>query len=387
VDRREADAHAKISAKMSADSKALKNSMSVLILGPGGSGKSTILKQMEKIHNGEVGDEDMASSVRKIREHIVGDFIDVCAHYIAMRSGKTSAEDDAKSSFEGDDPKLVAIIEEWAAMKRSLTELPELKPEIAALITAVWALPTFKSALTERSKSHIMDNTPWLFERIDEFADPAFAGSFEAYVRLRDRTTGGITRTFTIDLRGSEWLFLVTDVGGQKAERKKWLAFFSDVNAVLYVIAMSAFDQVTFEDHTMSVLDDSFELFENTVVSAHFAKTDWVVFLNKSDVFDEKVANGVDFRVYEADFPAEHAADRGAVSEYFKKRFTKSWEKTNKVILDGIKKRHPELLETSLPRAIYFHVTMATDTEQIAKCVADIQLGIVSRAMADIQLV
>jgi len=34
------------------------------------------------------------------------------------------------------------------------------------------------------------------------------------------------------------------DVGGQRSERKKWLHCFESVDAVLFVVAMSEYDQV-----------------------------------------------------------------------------------------------------------------------------------------------
>jgi hypothetical protein len=34
------------------------------------------------------------------------------------------------------------------------------------------------------------------------------------------------------------------DVGGQRSERKKWLNCFDGIQAVIYVVAMSEYDQV-----------------------------------------------------------------------------------------------------------------------------------------------
>ena len=44
----------------------------------------------------------------------------------------------------------------------------------------------------------------------------------------------------------------VTDVGGQRSERKKWLNCFDSVNAVVFVVAMSEYDQMLTEDATMN---------------------------------------------------------------------------------------------------------------------------------------
>jgi hypothetical protein len=44
--------------------------------------------------------------------------------------------------------------------------------------------------------------------------------------------------------------FRVFDVGGQRSERKKWAPYFEDVTAILFISAISAYDQTCFEDNT-----------------------------------------------------------------------------------------------------------------------------------------
>ena len=39
------------------------------------------------------------------------------------------------------------------------------------------------------------------------------------------------------------------DVGGQRSERKKWLNCFDSVQAIIYVVALSEYDQVKKAEH------------------------------------------------------------------------------------------------------------------------------------------
>ena len=45
-------------------------------------------------------------------------------------------------------------------------------------------------------------------------------------------------------------IFRLIDVGGQKSERRKWIHCFSNVKAVMYVSALSSYDQFLLEDPT-----------------------------------------------------------------------------------------------------------------------------------------
>ena len=38
--------------------------------------------------------------------------------------------------------------------------------------------------------------------------------------------------------------FRVFDVGGQRSERKKWIHCFEDVTAIIFIVALSEYDQV-----------------------------------------------------------------------------------------------------------------------------------------------
>jgi guanine nucleotide-binding protein subunit alpha len=40
----------------------------------------------------------------------------------------------------------------------------------------------------------------------------------------------------------------MVDVGGQRSERRKWIHCFGDVTSIIFVVSLSEYDQVLFED-------------------------------------------------------------------------------------------------------------------------------------------
>lgn len=74
--------------------------------------------------------------------------------------------------------------------------------------------------------------------------DPNYMPTDQDIIRCRAKTTGIVETTFII---GSA-TYKMFDVGGQRSERKKWIHCFENVTAVLFVVAISGYDQCLVED-------------------------------------------------------------------------------------------------------------------------------------------
>merc|ERR1719219_1765718 len=85
--------------------------------------------------------------------------------------------------------------------------------------------------------------------------------------------------------------FRLLDVGGQRNERKKWVKCFQNVTAVLYVVAVSEYDQLCYEDNETNRVTEALDLFEDIANSEWFADIDIILFLNKKDLLVKKFPN------------------------------------------------------------------------------------------------
>jgi guanine nucleotide-binding protein G(i) subunit alpha len=105
-------------------------------------------------------------------------------------------------------------------------------------------------------------------------------------LRARVRTTGITENEITI--QGSK--FRIVDVGGQRAERKKWINCFQDVSCILFVVAISEYDQVLFEDDVTNRVEEALKVFDEICNLKIFAKHESMLLLfNKFDLFTEKM--------------------------------------------------------------------------------------------------
>ena len=84
------------------------------------------------------------------------------------------------------------------------------------------------------------------FEAVDRIASANFSPTDQDILRSRVKTTG-ITET---NFRIGELNYKLFDVGGQRSERKKWIHCFENVTAIVFMAAISEYDQVLVEDET-----------------------------------------------------------------------------------------------------------------------------------------
>jgi len=80
------------------------------------------------------------------------------------------------------------------------------------------------------------------------------------------------------------------DVGGQRSERKKWIHCFEGVTAIIFCVALSGYDLVLAEDEEMNRMIESMKLFDSICNNKWFVETSIILFLNKKDLFEEKIA-------------------------------------------------------------------------------------------------
>jgi guanine nucleotide-binding protein subunit alpha len=126
----------------------------------------------------------------------------------------------------------------------------------------------------------------------------------EDVLRARAKTTAITETRFPL---GQLSIHMV-DVGGQRSERKKWIHNFESVTSIIFCTALSEYDQVLLEERSQvrqirfqiaarlteltcsqNRMAESLVLFESVINSRWFLRTSIILFLNKIDVFKNKL--------------------------------------------------------------------------------------------------
>jgi guanine nucleotide-binding protein G(o) subunit alpha len=111
--------------------------------------------------------------------------------------------------------------------------------------------------------------------------------------------------------------------------RRKWLHAFQEVTAVLFVVAISEYDQVLIEDSSTNRLHESVKVFQEICNSKWFQETSIILFFNKKDLFAEKIKH-TDLTVAYPEYTGGKSYEKA--TKYIEELFLKKNENPNKVI-------------------------------------------------------
>jgi GTPase SAR1 family protein len=153
------------------------------------------------------------------------------------------------------------------------------------------------------------------FERIEAIFAKDYLPSDQDILRARLKTASILESVFSI----GKFDFKFIDVGGQRNERRKWIHCFDGVTAILFIAAISAYDQTLYEDANVNRMHESLDVWADIVNNPNFKRTPIILFLNKHDLFLEKIPKvklNVCFPEYEGKAGDSHAAE-----EYIRQKF------------------------------------------------------------------
>ena len=297
----------------------------LLLLGIGDSGKSTFVKQMKIIHGDGYSIDELNSFTSIIHGNLLSSMVEVIK---AMDKLNIALHNPSNQDCAS---KII----------NCPTPVQRIPAEIGEKMKLLWQDDGFQECLKCAVEYQLSDSAPYYFQRMDEILDTSYTPNEQDALRSRLRTTGIVETIF----KSGNVVCQLCDVGGQRSERRKWLHCFDNVKAVLFVVALSGYDMTLTEDGTTNQMEESLNLFQAICVNKFFKESSFILFLNKLDLFTEKVNNTnhhlrLFFPQYSGPDHDVSAAKEFISSQFFARNLDKS-------------------------KAIYAHFTTATDTSNV----------------------
>ncbi|XP_028318314.1 guanine nucleotide-binding protein G(q) subunit alpha-like isoform X2 [Gouania willdenowi] len=306
------------------DKKDSRREYKLLLLGTGESGKSTFIKQMRIIHGHGYSDEDKRSFTRLVFQNI----------FTAMQA-MIQAMSTFNLHYKYECNKANASIISRVDVER----VTVLRDPYTDALKSLWSDPGIQECYSRKREYQLSDSAKYYLNDLDRIADPSYRPTQQDVLRVRVPTTGILEYTF--DLQSV--VFRMVDVGGQRSERRKWIHCFEKVTSIMFLVALSEYDQVLFESVSENRMEESMALFKTIITYKWFKKSSIILFLNKIDLLEEKImySHLVDY------FPEYDGPPRDAKA-------------AQDFILDMFVSLNP-----NQKKLIYSHFTCATDTDNI----------------------
>ncbi|XP_016957021.1 G protein alpha q subunit-like isoform X1 [Drosophila biarmipes] len=312
------------------EKKRSKFEFKLLLLGTGESGKSTFIKQMRIIHDNGFSETEKQKYIKLVFQNV----------FMAMQS-IIKAMEKLKISYGQEEHSEVAAL----VMSIDYDKVTVLEDPYLNAIKTLWNDAGIQECYDRRREYQLTDSAKYFLSDIARIEQDEYLPTDQDILRVRVPTTDIHEYPFNLDgLKIS-----MVDVAGQRSERRKWIHCFSNVTAIIFLAALSEYDQVLFESENVNRMEESKCLFQTIIHYEWFQDKSVILFLNKNDLLEEKIKDShlVDY------FPEYDGPKRDAVAarEFILRMYddlTRRPKKSNK----------PDI-------TIYPHFTIATNTENI----------------------
>ncbi|XP_045696936.1 guanine nucleotide-binding protein subunit alpha-14 isoform X1 [Phyllostomus hastatus] len=337
---------AEIERQLRRDKKDARRELKLLLLGTGESGKSTFIKQMRIIHGSGYSDEDRKGFTKLVYQNI----------FTAMQA-MVRAMDTLRIQYTCEQNKENARLIREVEVDRVST----LSREQAQAIKQLWLDPGIQECYDRRREYQLSDSAKYYLSDIDRIAVPSFVPTQQDVLRVRVPTTGIIEYPFDLE----NIIFRMVDVGGQRSERRKWIHCFESVTSIIFLVALSEYDQVLAESDNENRMEESKALFKTIITYPWFLNSSVILFLNKKDLLEEKIM----YSHLISYFP-EYTGPKQDVKA------------AKDFILKLYQDQNPDK-----EKVIYSHFTCATDTENIRFVFAAVKDTILQLNLKEFNLV
>uniref|UniRef100_A0A1A7WHC4 Guanine nucleotide binding protein (G protein), alpha 13b n=1 Tax=Iconisemion striatum TaxID=60296 RepID=A0A1A7WHC4_9TELE len=256
----------------------VKRLVKILLLGAGESGKSTFLKQMRIIH----GDDFDAKAREDFRSTIYSNVIKGIRVLVDAREKLHIPWGDPNNQPHGD--KVMTFDTRSAKMVNGQVD-KQVFYEYVVAIKALWADAGIQNAYDRRREFQLGESVKYFLDNLERLCETNYLPSQQDILLARKPTKG--IHEYNFEIKNIP--FKMVDVGGQRSERRRWFECFDSVTSILFLVSSSEYDQVLMEDRQTNRLRESLNIFETIVNNRVFGNVSIILFLNKTDLLEEKV--------------------------------------------------------------------------------------------------
>ncbi|CAN2387752.1 Guanine nucleotide-binding protein G(s) subunit, partial [Pristimantis euphronides] len=289
-ERAQRAANRKINKRLRKEERVYRVTHRLLLLGAAGSGKTTMVKQMRILHVKEFITKEKRVIKNNSRE---------APDSLVRATGHQSSQErpaDPGNQFQSD----------------AITNLPphqdyDVPPESYEHGKALWRDEGAKARCEQPNQYQLIDRARCLQDKIEIVQKKVYWPTYRDLLGYRMPVLGISETRFQIRKTN----FHMFKVNGQPNVHQKWVRWFSNLTAIIFVVDSSSYNVVSREDNQTNRLQEELDLFRsiwNTkemnadprhLSQAALKSSRWlqnisvILFLNKQDLLAEKILAGI----------------------------------------------------------------------------------------------
>jgi len=363
----------------------------VLILGCGEAGKSTFIKQL-KVISAEDGKEDAFSAEDKkvCRQNMAANV--TSATLTLHENIKEANREDffSDSDFQTTISTLYKLWKDSDVQDEGSQSKKPINPDevfkLADTIKRIWDHPAIQEAFSRSSTYQLVTSAKYLMPRVQEVLNPMHEITKQDILETRVKTTAVQFYDREMDWDKKQYNIQFIDVGGQRQYRSQWerilTDYFDNIFLLIYIVAVSEFDQVLEEEDTVNRIQESENLFQGLFEDRNFRDRlrraplkdkPVIVFFNKVDLLEEKIKKGVDVTEHIEELAQKPGSEK--FSEPLPKdnqmEFDRMVKERKDAVIGHFREKFRSLYKPGSNKkadeSFYTFETCATDTESIKK--------------------
>ncbi|KJA26908.1 hypothetical protein HYPSUDRAFT_36075 [Hypholoma sublateritium FD-334 SS-4] len=230
-------------------------------------------------------------------------------------------------------------------------------------ITALWKDPSVQKIL-KAAEIGLHEQPGFFLDQASRITKEDYRPRPEDVLKARVTTLGPEEHTIVAETGPQKAnIWTIYDVGGSQSQRAAWAQYFDDVHAVIFLAPMSGFNQVLAEDESVNRLTDSIRLWQMICSNKILAGVEFILFLNKLDILDQKLKSGIQFSSFVTSY-TKQPNETKPVAKYLMEAFV------------SLHQQH-----SPKRRRIHPHLTCAVDTKATSTVITRIQEVILIKAL------